>query len=52
MRQRRSSNGVVVNAIAGTHVVTLGLDLSGAARARSLGFCHPARGPQLHIAEP
>lgn len=38
MRQRHSSNGVVVNAIAGTHVVTLGLDLSEAARARSVGF--------------
>ncbi len=39
MRRRRTSEGVTVNAIAGTHVVTLGLDLTTAARRKKcLGF--------------
>ena len=38
MRKRRTSGGVTLNAIAGTHVVTLGLDLSEARRAGCLGF--------------
>lgn len=38
MRRRKSSEGVTVNAIAGTHVVTLGLDLSDARRKECLGF--------------
>ena len=38
MRRRQSSDGVTVNAIAGTHVVTLGLDLSAARRRKCLGF--------------
>ncbi len=39
MRQRKSSKGVTVNATAGTHVVTLGFDLSTAAsRKGCLGF--------------
>ena len=38
MRKRRTSGGVTLNAIAGTHDVTLGLDLSEARRAGCLGF--------------
>src|SRR5215212_9133490 len=38
MRRRRSTQGVKVNAIAGTHVVSLGLDLSPERRRRCLGF--------------
>ena len=38
MRKRRTSGGVTLNAVAGTHVVTLGLDLSEARRAGCLGF--------------
>lgn len=38
MRKRRVYSGVTVNAIAGTHVVTLGLDISAAARPGCLGF--------------
>ena len=38
MRKRRSKEGVTVNAIAGTHVVTLGMDLDEARRAKCLGF--------------
>ena len=38
MRRKRSNEGVTVNAIAGTHVVTLGLDLSSARRRGCLGF--------------
>lgn len=39
MRRRKSSEGVTVNAIAGTHVVTLGLDLTTEARRKKcLGF--------------
>lgn len=38
MRKKRSTGGVAVNAIAGTHVVTLGLDLTDAARKGCLGF--------------
>jgi phosphatidylserine/phosphatidylglycerophosphate/cardiolipin synthase-like enzyme len=38
MRDLVNSGGVTVNAIAGTHVVTLGLDLDDAARQGCLGF--------------
>jgi phosphatidylserine/phosphatidylglycerophosphate/cardiolipin synthase-like enzyme len=38
MRDLLKSGGVTVNAIAGTHVVTLGLDLDEAARQGCLGF--------------
>jgi phosphatidylserine/phosphatidylglycerophosphate/cardiolipin synthase-like enzyme len=38
MRRKRSSDGVTVNAIAGTHVVTLGLDLASTRRKGCLGF--------------
>ena len=38
MRKRRTSAGLTVNAVAGTHVVMLGLDLSDAKRAGCLGF--------------
>ena len=38
MRKRKVVNGVTVNAIAGTHVVLLGLDLSVSARKGCLGF--------------
>ncbi len=38
MRSRTRANGVTVNAIAGTRVVFLGLDLSEAKRAGCLGF--------------
>jgi phosphatidylserine/phosphatidylglycerophosphate/cardiolipin synthase-like enzyme len=38
MRRRKSSDGVTVNAIAGTYVVTLGLDLSEDRRKKCLGF--------------
>ena len=38
MRKRLSSRGLTVNAIAGTHVVMLGLDLSDARRDGCLGF--------------
>jgi hypothetical protein len=38
MRQSVASKGMTVNAIAGTHVVLLGFDLTDAARAGCLGF--------------
>ena len=38
MRRKASSGGVTIQGIAGTHVVTLGFDLSGAARRDCLGF--------------
>ncbi len=38
MRQKRTSDGLTVNAIAGTHVVTLGLDLADERRPYCLGF--------------
>jgi hypothetical protein len=38
MRLKRVVNGLTVNAIAGTHVVTLGFDLTDAARKNCLGF--------------
>jgi hypothetical protein len=38
MRRRESQHGLTVNAIAGTHVVTLGLNLSDAQRKDCLGF--------------
>lgn len=38
MRKREMSNGLTVNAIAGTHVVQLGFDLTDAARTGCLGF--------------
>lgn len=38
MRRRKSKDGVTVNAIAGNHVVTLGLDLDAARRKKCLGF--------------
>jgi hypothetical protein len=38
MRKRRSSKGVTVNAVAGSHVVMLGLDLAADARPGCLGF--------------
>jgi phosphatidylserine/phosphatidylglycerophosphate/cardiolipin synthase-like enzyme len=38
MRKRKTNSGLTVNAIAGTHVVVLGLDLSDAKRVGCLGF--------------
>ena len=38
MRQLLTQSGLTVNAVAGTHVVLLGLDLSDAARRNCLGF--------------
>ena len=38
MRNRRVASGVTVNVVAGTHVVSLGLDLSAARRRSCLGF--------------
>jgi phosphatidylserine/phosphatidylglycerophosphate/cardiolipin synthase-like enzyme len=38
MRQRRTDHGLTVQAIAGTHVVTLGFDLTDERRAGCLGF--------------
>jgi hypothetical protein len=38
MRQRKSKGGLIVNAVAGTHVVMLGLDLERNRRAGCLGF--------------
>lgn len=38
MRNRKKKNGLTVNAIAGTYVVTLGLDLDKDARKGCLGF--------------
>jgi phosphatidylserine/phosphatidylglycerophosphate/cardiolipin synthase-like enzyme len=38
MRKRKTENGLTVNAIAGTHVVTLGLDLAKKQRKMCLGF--------------
>lgn len=38
MRRRERKDGVTVNAIAGTHVVTLGFDLSPKWRSKCLGF--------------
>jgi len=38
MRKRRKGGGLTVNAIAGTHVVTLGFDLTEARRKGCLGF--------------
>src|SRR5882724_11879914 len=38
MRLKRAVDGLTVNAIAGTHVVTLGFDLADAARKNCLGF--------------
>jgi hypothetical protein len=38
MRNSVTSNGLTVNAVAGTHVVLLGFDLTDAARAGCLGF--------------
>ncbi len=38
MRNRVTAEGVTINAIAGTHVVTLGLDLEPARRQGCLGF--------------
>lgn len=38
MRKRKTSNGVTVNAIAGSHVVMLGFDLAPAQRSGCLGF--------------
>jgi phosphatidylserine/phosphatidylglycerophosphate/cardiolipin synthase-like enzyme len=38
MRSKVVNSGITVNAIAGTHVVLLGLDLSDSARAGCLGF--------------
>lgn len=38
MRKRRAVSGVTVNAIAGTHVVSLGMDLSDDRRKNCLGF--------------
>ncbi len=38
MRKKRTSSGLTVNAIAGTHVVTLGLDLAAKQRKGCLGF--------------
>jgi phospholipase D-like protein len=38
MRNRAAAGGLTVNAIAGTHVVTLGFDLESAARAGCVGF--------------
>jgi hypothetical protein len=38
LRNRSEENGLTVNAIAGTHVVLLGLNLEGEARKGCLGF--------------
>ena len=38
MRKRRVVDGVTVNVVAGTHVVSLGLDLTSARRRNCLGF--------------
>jgi phosphatidylserine/phosphatidylglycerophosphate/cardiolipin synthase-like enzyme len=38
MRKKRTNSGLTVNAIAGTHVVLLGLDLADAQRQGCLGF--------------
>ena len=38
MRKRKTKTGLTVNAVAGTHVVTLGLDLSDHRRKDCLGF--------------
>ncbi len=38
MRKKRTDSGLTVNAIAGTHVVLLGLDLADAQRQGCLGF--------------
>jgi hypothetical protein len=38
MRKRVTADGLTVNAIAGNHVVLLGLDLTDARRAGCLGF--------------
>ncbi len=38
MRKKRTNGGLTVNAIAGTHVVLLGLDLADAQRQGCLGF--------------
>jgi len=38
MRKRQSKSGLTVNAIAGTHVVYLGIDLAKKQRKRCLGF--------------
>lgn len=38
MRKKQTENGLTVNAIAGTHVVLLGFDLTEARRAGCLGF--------------
>ncbi|MFL5909561.1 MAG: phospholipase D-like domain-containing protein [Gaiellaceae bacterium] len=38
MRKRKTTDGIVVNAFAGTHVVSLGFDLSAARRRHCLGF--------------
>src|SRR4051794_91408 len=38
MRKKRTTEGVTVNAFAGSHVVSLGLDLAPARRRHCLGF--------------
>ena len=38
MRRKRTTGGLTVNAVAGTHVVLLGLDLAEAQRRGCLGF--------------
>ena len=38
MRKKRTESGLTVNAVAGTHVVLLGFDLTDARRAGCLGF--------------
>src|SRR3954447_22624924 len=38
MRRKRTTEGITVNAFAGTHVVSLGLDLAPARRRHCLGF--------------
>lgn len=38
MRKRRAVSGVTVNAVAGTHVVSLGMDMTDARRKDCLGF--------------
>jgi len=38
MRRKRTTDGLTVNAVAGTHVVLLGLDLAEAQRRGCLGF--------------
>jgi phosphatidylserine/phosphatidylglycerophosphate/cardiolipin synthase-like enzyme len=38
MRKKRSNDGLIVNAVAGTHVVLLGLDLADNQRQGCLGF--------------